>query len=261
MSGFLRRLAASSARLNQAPASKAEWVATAVERQITEDGLAPGTLVGTREQLRDAFDVAPSTIAEAIRLLAARGLVSTRTGPGGGVFVTQPDPMVRLSRTMLAVSDGSSEVADALEVRDQLEPAVIIGAARHRADADLRPLRAAFDRMSAPESLESFFQDNLRFHLAVAELCSNEILKNFYVATVQLITAHRPALRPLPGENQDELLSERIEVHRMILDAIEAGDPEAAQIASDAHFHRGHPATLAGNAAPAPSARPAAANS
>jgi DNA-binding FadR family transcriptional regulator len=240
MGSLLEQLGESGSRTLRTPSSKAEWVAETVERHILDAGLEPGTLVGTRDQLRAALDVAPSTIAEAIRLLTARGLVNTRTGPGGGVFVADPSVMVRLSRTIMAVSDGPGEVADALAVRDQLEPAVIVGAAEAAPASDLSRIRAAFDRMAAAESFSAFYSCNLNFHLEIAEICRNEILKGFYVATVRLVTEHEPRLRAMPGEDQDELRGERIRVHRMILDAIVVGDPDAAKLAAAAHANRGH---------------------
>src|SRR5690606_38933777 len=101
MTNLLERLVTNGAHSTRTPSSKAEWVAATIERHIREERLAPGTLVGTREQLKAALDVAPSTIEEAIRLLTARGLVSTRTGPGGGVFVTEASVMVQLGRTIM----------------------------------------------------------------------------------------------------------------------------------------------------------------
>lgn len=240
MGSLLEQLGAHGSRTTPTPSSKAEWVAGTIEGHIRDEGLRPGTLVGTRDQLKTALDVAPSTIAEAIRLLTARGLVSTRTGPGGGVFVAEASVMVRLSRTIMAVSDGPGEVADALAVRDQLEPAVIIGAAEAAPSADLSKIRSAFARMESAESFSAFYHCNLNFHLEIADVCRNEILKGFYVATVRLVTEHDPQLRPMPGEDQTELFRERVGVHRLILDAIVAGDPEAARFAADAHANRGH---------------------
>ena len=105
--------------------SRAEVVAVAVETRIMDESLVPGTRLGTRRELGAMLGVAPSTVSEAIKLLEDRGQVTTRTGPLGGVFVAEPGLTLRLARSLMQVSGARMEVADALAVRDVLEPAVI----------------------------------------------------------------------------------------------------------------------------------------
>src|ERR1700728_262255 len=93
--------------------SLAESAAQAVERRIVEDGMAPGTRIGTRRELGDLLAVAPSTVSETIRLLEDRGRVVTRTGPNGGVFVAEPGVGLRLARSIMRVSGSEDEVAEA----------------------------------------------------------------------------------------------------------------------------------------------------
>src|ERR1700722_8610541 len=109
--------------------SLAESAAQAVERRIADDGMAPGTRIGTRRELGDLLAVAPSTVSEPIRLLEDRGRDVARPVPGVGVFVAEPGVGLRLARSMMQVSGSEAEVAYALEVRDVLESAGIVSAA------------------------------------------------------------------------------------------------------------------------------------
>ncbi len=198
--------------------------------------LLPGTRLGTRRDLEELLSVAPSTVSEAIKLLEDRGRVTTRTGPGGGVFVAEPGVGVRLARSMMSVSGSAAEVAEALEVRDALEPAVILGAARtpHKA-AELAGMRAAMRAVVAADNAADRYLRILAFHAAVADVCGNAMLRTLYKGVLEIIQSHRPRLAVLPGENESELAARRVQIHQEIADAIAAGDVAAAEVTIRVH--------------------------
>ena len=53
------------------------------------NGWGPGERLPSETEMIARFGMAKGTIREAIRILEAQGLVKSRTGPGGGVFVHQ----------------------------------------------------------------------------------------------------------------------------------------------------------------------------
>lgn len=221
-------------------ASRAELVSRAIENQIASDNLATGTKLGTRQELRAHLKVAPSTVSEAIKLLEDRGQVTTRTGPGGGVFVAQPQAQVRLARSIMLVAGPGSEITDAMEVRDILEHAVIAQAAQagHGPEA-LQPMLSSMEALAAAQRTAEFFKKNLDFHAEVAALCRNEVLRSMYRGVLEVVRDRQPHLELLPGQNQKKLLGLRTRVHRSIADAIVAGDVRAARSAARAHARRG----------------------
>lgn len=217
-------------------ASRAEWAARAVESRIVEDGLAPGVRLGTRAELVDSLGVAPSTVSEAIKLLEDRRRVTTKTGPGGGVFVAEPGVTIRLARSLMSVTGSASEVADALEVRNVLEPAVIINAAEaSHTKRDLEGMHRAMRALRAATDTAGFFRCNLAFHAEVAELCSNEVLHRMYSGLLEIVQSHDPTLALLSDQNQRRVNARRTQVHQDIADAITNGDVAAAQAAARAH--------------------------
>jgi len=216
--------------------SRAEETAQAVERRIVGGKLPPGTRLGTRRDLGELLGVAPSTLSEAIKLLEDRGRVTTRTGPGGGVFVAEPAVGVRLARSMMSVSGSAAEVAEALEVRDALEAPVILGAARtpHKA-GELAAMRAAMRAVASARNAADRYLRILEFHAAVADICGNAMLRTLYKSLLEIIQSHRPRLALLPGENEFELAARRVQIHQEIADAIAAGDVAAAEAAVRVH--------------------------
>jgi len=220
--------------------SRAEVTARAVERRIVQDQLRPGVRLGTRRELGELLGVAPQTVSEAIKLLEDRGRVITKTGPRGGVFVAEPGVGVRLARTMMAVSGLEGQVVDTLEVRDILESAVIVHAARaaHR-EPELDGMHRALGRLRAATDTAEFYRRNLEFHAEVAQLCGNEVLRTMYRGLLEIVQSSAPRLTPLPGQDPEELLASRAKVHADIADAIVLGDVKAALAAARAHAKHG----------------------
>jgi GntR family transcriptional regulator, transcriptional repressor for pyruvate dehydrogenase complex len=67
--------------------SRPQQVAEAIKSWVVEQGMRPGDKLPSEPELIERFGMAKSTIREAVRILEAQGLVKSRTGPGGGVFI------------------------------------------------------------------------------------------------------------------------------------------------------------------------------
>jgi DNA-binding FadR family transcriptional regulator len=71
------------------PPRRHEAVMLETVRQIVYGELPPGTALPTEPELAQRFSVSRHVVREAVRMLAAKGLVQARHG--SGVWVTQPD--------------------------------------------------------------------------------------------------------------------------------------------------------------------------
>ncbi|MFH8559453.1 hypothetical protein [Streptomyces sp. NPDC017988] len=90
-------------------ASRAEQAAQRIA--ALAEAAEPGARLGTKEALRALCSVSVGTFNESLRLLQARGQVTMRPGPGGGVFVAAQSPMARLGNSVLALDAQESDVA------------------------------------------------------------------------------------------------------------------------------------------------------
>jgi DNA-binding FadR family transcriptional regulator len=238
--------------------TRAEQLVAAVERRIAEEALPAGAFVGTRESLRLESGLAKSTVNEAVRLLAERGLVAVRPGRGGGLFVAEQSAVVRLRHTLLSVPAGSSAVADVIEVRDALEPLVAATAARHCTSADAAILRGHARRLretSRAGDDPEFLAVNWSLHEAIARIGPNEYLQAVYLGTLRPISGTSTSARLESRVDKVRYLRERAEVHAELVEAIIAGDLPRVAAAVSAHCQP--PASGAG--VPLDSASPGAA--
>lgn len=197
----------------------------------------PGARLGTKGDLRRTVGVSVGTFNEALRLLQSRGLVSVRSGPGGGVFVAAQSPIVRLGNSVLALDADEMSVADAVRIRNALDPLLVADAVKFSSASDIQAMHKPLAAMAkAVEALDatSFTRANWALHAQIAEVSPSAILRSFYRSLLEIIESHTvfvlPTRRPLADD-----LKDRYELHADLVDAIEARAAERAQEIIQAH--------------------------
>lgn len=216
-------------RLEESRLSRAEAISRRIEADISAGVLATGERLGTKDELRRRFGVAPATLNEAIKLLDTRGLVEARSGPGGGVFVASPAARMRQGPLIMGFEWVRATAAEYRQVRSALEPLVYQEAARHCRPAQVRALHAAVDRMeSHRHDLRAYLRDNTAFHRSVASMVTNVPLRSIYVTLLDF-------LENAVVQSDQPVAAENIEVHRELTEAIGAGDGPQLEAAIDHH--------------------------
>src|SRR5206468_12646009 len=149
----------------------------AIGRRIVTGNLQPGELLPAEPELGASRTV----VREAVKVLAAKGLVESR--PKTGTRVRPRDAWNLLDPDVLAwQQDGA--VDDALlrkltEVRRIIEPAAAELAAARADVRDVAAMEDAFQQMEetaqarAGTDFEAFVQADMRFHLAILQACRN----------------------------------------------------------------------------------------
>ncbi|MCD2196903.1 FCD domain-containing protein [Actinomycetospora endophytica] len=214
------------------PRTRAEHLAARLEARIRT--LAPGAPVGTIEELRTESGFARATVSEAVRLLADRGVLVVRPGRGGGLFAAEQGPVVRMRRTLLAAANRPTEVADAVELRNQLEELIDLGAARCCGEADAAELRSRLRAMEVAADWGGFVRATWALHERIAELCPNAMARAVYVATLGHLGTTSPQLE---SDDARSYRGRRLQVHVDLVDAITAGDDAAVRAAVARHHH------------------------
>lgn len=217
------------------PPALAQHLASEIEATIGTRGLEPGERITTMEELRAQTGYGRATISETARLLAERGTVDVRPGRGGGLFVAENTPMVRLRRTLLAVPEGAASVSDAIAVRDALEELIALEASRHRTESDIRELEACMASMrQAAHDLELFLQANWTLHERIAAITPNHLARAVYVSTIKCI-AELAVRADQEASSVPDYLTHRLAVHADLVHAIVRGDEDLTRAAIAAH--------------------------
>ncbi|MEU8261728.1 FadR/GntR family transcriptional regulator [Micromonospora sp. NPDC048999] len=171
--------------------------------------------------------VGRSTLREAIRELAGKGVLDSRQG--AGVFVTALD----VAEERGAVLRRASVIA-VIEARVAIEAEAASLAAQRRTPADLRAIRRALTQRSATDHrIEEHVDADMAFHRAVIVAAHNEVLTELFdsfvprihVAMVGMLRAH-----PLASPEADHA------AHQALVEAIANRDPQSAANSSRSHL-------------------------
>lgn len=189
----------------------------------------PGDVFGGEIEASEALGVSRTAYREAIRILAAKGLVESR--PKAGTRVTARDRWNLLDPDVLAWTfEGEPDtefILDLFELRGVIEPAAAGFAARRRSQAHLDEMAGALDEMGRlgladPEGRAA----DQRFHRAILTAAGNDALAalaSSVGAAVSWTTTYKQRNRALPRDP----LPDHVRVHQAIVDK----DPVAAHAA------------------------------
>ena len=171
--------------------------------------------------------VGRSTLREAIRELAGRGVLDSRQG--AGVFVTAVDATEDWDSVLRRAN-----IASVIEARIAIEAEAAALAAARRTVADLRALRRTLaGRSAAGQTVADHVDADMAFHRAVIVAGHNDVLTQLFDAFLPRLRSamiDMLRIRPLPSESADH------DAHRDLVDAIAARDPDAASSSSRTHL-------------------------
>ena len=206
-----------------------EHVEAQLREAILSGEFGQGDKLPPEAELARQFAVSRTTVREALRSLAAAGLISKVTGVAGGSFVRSIDHRAlgsALGESLDAILRLGSVTRDEVaQMRRLLELPAAALAAEHRSATDLERLDEILARESEASAGDPAVADlDVSFHSAVAEASGNRVLASVVAA---LHRAARPAAAGDPSSAPH---------HRAIADAIAAGDPIAAADAMAAHL-------------------------
>jgi GntR family transcriptional regulator, transcriptional repressor for pyruvate dehydrogenase complex len=213
--------------------TRAEHLAAALDDRIRSRGLTAGDPVGTLDSLRAETGFAYATVSEAVRLLRDRGVLEIRPGRGGGLFVADRGPVVRLRHTLLSVAEEPRTVAEAVELRDHLEVLIDVGAARRRTERDVTDLRSLLQQMRTAPDWDAFMHANWALHERIARISPNSMARAVYTGTLGHLNGASSRFDDDPAFV--DYHTQRHRVHVDLVEAIASGDEPAVRAVAARH--------------------------
>jgi len=210
-------------------AGRTSLVDSAIEQlraQIGSGAWQVGDRIPTEHELAALLQIGRNTVREAVRVLVHSGMLQSRQGEGTFVRSTS-DPAAVLHGVQ------RSGVRDVLEVRAALETEAARFAALRHTPEDLARMRAALDAeetilRNEPERAgrEASVEHDLEFHTAMVESAHNPALTEVYR---YFSASVRESMRSSSGDQ--DMPEVDLASHRALIDAVESGDPDAAEAA------------------------------
>jgi DNA-binding FadR family transcriptional regulator len=215
-----------------------EKIAQDLMQRILMGEYDDASILPSERALQDAYGVSRTVVREALKLLAARGLVTTGSGQGAliGKNLTAP----AIDALLLAFHRAHVRLDDLLNTRLLIEPEVAALAAQHATPLQIRRLHelnqalADLSGSDQPALAASRSYDlNAQFHTLLAQASQNPVLEILIAILVGIIWRQQNTvdLRQPPERH-----ARTAQQHEAIVQAVTARDPAAARRAMLDHL-------------------------
>jgi len=227
---------------------RGEALARQIFAEIANTGATPGTFVGSEAALMSQYQASRAVVREAIRILEYHQIAVTRRGPGGGLFVTEPDISAVADTIAIYLRRHGVQVRHIAELRTGLELAVVarVADALRSGGSDAVAIERALHAESE-QGLALAFGHGEDFHSMLGSLTGNRALGLVHSVTMRLgwqFFSQFAVDDPRVGAVSRALPSTVGPAHRGIADALLAGDAELAVMRMRAHMTATSPDSL-----------------
>jgi GntR family galactonate operon transcriptional repressor len=204
-------------------------VVQGIGRRIVRGELAEGEILPEQGELSRQLGVSRTVVREATKVLAAKGLVESRSKRGTVVLprsdwrLLDPDVLGWLTEAGL----DPDFLQSMFEVRRIIEPAAVRLAAERATPVELAAIQSTFEAMARADDEATYLEADIQYHAMLVAATHNDHL-------VQLVAAFGPALQAglraatRHGWEWPDFLEFSIVPHREVLEAVMNHDPDAA---------------------------------
>lgn len=210
-------------------------LAESLQQEILSGNLKRGEKLPSSKTIEEQAGVSRSVVREAVAQLRAQGLVESRQGVG--VFVTGKTP----HNAFVIDAEEFESIHNAiniLQLRMAVETEIAAKSAMLRTDEQLDEIKNCMIEMerSIEQGIESA-DDDLKFHLAIAESSGNPYFSRFikYIGS-GVVPSRNLVTVDMNDSERAQFFKSIQEEHRHITSAIEMGSSEMASAAMKAHL-------------------------
>jgi DNA-binding FadR family transcriptional regulator len=209
-----------------------EAICDQVRQQLLRGDLRPGDRLPGEREMAEQFKVSRSVVREATRSLESIGVVESRTGVNGGVFVRGSTPVGITQAMNDMVSLGQMPIGTVTETRIEITCMAIRLACVRATDADFDAIKADID-LHAELFKFGGGSRNARsmgeFYRLIAQSTHNDMI-------VMIVDAVSEVMRTLLARIDPAPHPDMIAVRRKVLRHLRARDAEKACAALSVHL-------------------------
>lgn len=201
-------------------------LADVLREQILAGARRTGVALPAERELVAETGLSRASVRDALRILEGEGLIEIKQGRYGGSMVRQPADDALAKPIALFVRGRNVSVREMVEARVVFEPTIAEFAALRRTPDELEALAAVTRELEqAMDDIPRFLDVNVRWYLALADACHNDLLRAFVSSIAGLILEEtgKEGLTPEPTR------SVILKSHQRVLEAVKNGDAAAAR--------------------------------
>lgn len=219
-----------------------EQVTRALALRILAGNLSVDSSSSTEAELCADLGVSRTVLREAVKVLAAKGLVEVRPKTGMRIRPRSEWKLIDRELMMWQSELGMSDefVRDLYQVRLMLEPNTAAAAATRATEEDLEGIRKAFERMEREvNDFNAFVEDDCEFHERISTATHNPFL-------IQLNRIMLDALRGSQAIFRTRRIGSQLalSLHKEVADAILRRDAGSARSAMLRLVHQAEENTM-----------------
>lgn len=219
-----------------------EQVVRALALRILGGTIGPDSLRNTEAELCRDLGISRTVLREAVKVLAAKGLVEVR--PRTGMRIKPRSEWTLIDRDVMAwqAEIGFSEdyVRNLFQVRLMLEPPTALAAATNATEEDLDGIREAFGRMERDfDDFSAYVEDDCDFHDRISRATHNDYLIQINRIILDAVRGAQSLFQRERGQAEYQR-----DLHKGVCEAILHRDPEWAKSAMTRLIHEAQEATL-----------------
>lgn len=199
-----------------------EQIADQLEEEILAGGKV-GERLASEQQLAERFSASRTVVREALKILRARGLITSRTG--SGAYITRPkvEDLSHMLSRMIRMN--GIDYQDIYDVRSYMEAAAVRAAVKHATDEQLDALEEILFRLQNRNLGFMERRDlDFSFHECIARLSGNSLLALMVETMAHIFKDVIEIGIFVEGGIDDAILR-----HQRIMDALRARDADRAE--------------------------------
>mgnify|MGYP001251308046 CR=1 FL=1 len=216
------------AKMTARPRSAHDLVAHGIGHSIMQGRYPVGSVLPGDAELMQFFGVSRTALREALKTLAAKGLIESKTKVGTRVLGREKWNMfdADILEWHLQLGVDAKFLGWLFEIRQALEPLACATAALRRSPEQLERMREALDGMaSSRDDRKGFTKADLDFHQTILEASGNPFLQSIGSVIGAALAASFDVSSPVSSE---ERFAIGMRHHQAVFEAIDRQDPAGA---------------------------------
>jgi len=199
-------------------------------QQMMSDGvLQPGTKLPPERELAAHFNVARSSLRQALKVLEIMGVIQQKVGDGSYLNRDASSVLIVPMEFLFLLDDTS--ILELTELRFLIEPGLAAKAAERANSDDIALLRRSISELeSSDKDRVKLVASDLLFHRAIFQASGNRLMGRLFH------TIHRAMLNMMMVTSQMVDLEHTVAFHKPILAAIEQRNAALASKLMTAHL-------------------------